>query len=144
MDLLRQRDHLAHKFAVARERQAKVGTVAIPQRSVCLICKKHKPVTDMVRIPTTGVVKGVMDCFCSACAKEHPKEVSALARIVCAGCREVVAAVEPFVERTGFPWVAGRFYHVSECPVCSKKLGLTESQIAEKICFYKSRGIPYS
>jgi hypothetical protein len=141
--MLGRREFDANAFGVIRELQRKFGTVAIPDRTVCQACRNKKQAQEMARIATTGAVTNVQDCICLACAKENLKEFSRIARIICAGCREVVAMVEPFKEPNGFIWRPGAYYHAAECPVCTKRFSLTKSYIAEQIWFYKKYGIPY-
>ncbi len=97
----------------------------------------------MVIIPHTGVVGPVVDCVCKQCAFEHGKDLKDLARVVCATCRETVFLIDPHKERTGFTWSAGFIGHVATCPCCSEE-PIAGSPIAEKIAFYKAKGIPYA
>lgn len=131
-------------FQIARERQRKYGDVVIPRHVECVICHKRKKVTDMHRIADTGMTDNVMDCLCNACLQEHHKDYLRLARIVCVGCREVVAVVSPGKEkRGGFVWREGAYAHVVQCPACTKDPTLQMSRIAEKVAFYAKNGIPY-
>lgn len=141
--ILGEAEFNANAFAVARDRQRKYGDVVIPERCVCQACGNKRPLQEMARIPSTRVIANVQDCVCIKCAQADHKEFTKVARIVCIGCKEVVAMVEPFKERTGFQWTAGGFYHVVECPNCSKQFAMKQSHILEKICFYKKSGIPY-
>lgn len=139
-------------YAVIRERQQRFGSIAVPKRYVCEICSPAPergrrtatiPVERMARIASTGVVAGVVDCVCQACALANAKELVDFVRIVCIGCKEVVAQVEPEVEKSGFVWRRGGFYHVATCPTCTNDPRLRKSDLLEKICFYNARGIPY-
>ena len=80
---------------------------------------------------------------CRDCPNKAREEVRKLCAIVCAGCREVVAYIEPYREkRTGFEWVAGRCYHVAKCPSCVGRI-FHRSSVIEQNLFYKKHGFPY-
>lgn len=131
-------------FAVIRDRQKRYGDVVIPRRVECVCCHTRKEVTEMHRIPTTGIVENVMDCLCNKCLQEHVRDFSQMARVVCAGCREVVAVVSPGKEkRGGFVWRPGAITHVAQCPACTQDPNLQMSRIAEKVAFYVKNGIPF-
>lgn len=125
------------------DRRRPVGQLLSVPSAWCYICRRGKLSTEMNRIPSTGVVSDVLDCICAACAKDNERELSKVVRIVCAGCREVVMMKEPEKEADGFVWKPGGFYHVSCCPVCAKDRNLVSSPVAERIVFYKQRGIAY-
>lgn len=150
---LEQNQFCRRMLAVLRDRETKQGPVLIPQRKACLLCSPARPkdgnlrlrlAQEMRRIQHTGVVANVMDCVCEKCAVEYAEDLRKLARIVCVGCREVVALLEPFKEpRGGFEWEARRCYHIADCPVCSGDPRQTASHVIEKIQFYKANKIPY-
>ncbi len=122
---------------VIREAGKSKGPVAIPELFTCA-CGKDKKLEAMPVIKSTGVVERVVDKVCPECRKDYAK----MGRIVCCGCREVVALVEPHKEKTGFVFRPGGFYHVLNCPKCVGRM-FEKSDIVEKILFYKDRGIPY-
>jgi hypothetical protein len=122
-----------------------VAPLIIPPHRLyrCASCNQRKKLEAMHMIETTGVVNKVVDCLCLGCWYSNKKEASAMARVVCASCREVVAAVDPHKEKSGFIWKPGSCSHIARCPVCSDDPEMKASPIAEKIAFYKANGIPY-
>lgn len=148
---LGHQDYLDDAFKVLRKAHRERGPIVVPDFYRCIICsppdnerKMGVPADRMRRIRYTGVVSNIMDCVCESCAAANAKDLAKAARIVCVGCREVVAMVEPFKEKNGFVWKPGGFYHVMECPRCAKAKALEGSPIVEKIVFYESEGIPYA
>jgi len=129
-------------YRILRERREKYGEVVVPPIFTCPCCKGKFKIQEMHRLASTGAVEGAMDLLCVKCARDYRKELEQVARLVCAGCKEVVDMLEPSVEPGGFRIEAGRCYHVAECPCCSSKT-LKQSPVVEMILFYKSRGIPY-
>lgn len=136
--------HLSEALRIIRARQDRHGVLAIPKNLECPCCGKFHPIDRMPVIRTTGVVDNVVDCLCRPCWAKHAVEFRKLCRIVCVGCREVVAVLEPGKEKTGFVWKAGSCLHVAECPVCTPKRGkLRSSQIVEKLVYFQKNNIPY-
>jgi hypothetical protein len=135
--------HYGEALRIMRERDAEVGTVAVPKRRKCPGCGVYFDIPDFSRIGYTGAVAGALDVVCKSCALVHGKTLAKLCRIVCVGCREVVHIMEPGKERCGFVWEPGACYHVTECPVCSKTQALKKSPVVELILFYKTNKIPY-
>lgn len=117
------------------------GGIPLGERVECF-CKKYVAPTDMLQIINTGLVKGVVSKVCRDCPNKAREEIRKLFAIVCVGCKEVVVYSEPYVEKTGFKWEAGKVYHVPCCPTC---VGHTfhSSPVLEQKIFYKERGIPY-
>ena len=115
--------------------------MTIPKKIGCF-CGKSCPASDMLRIPNTGVVKGVVSMVCRNCPNKAKEEVMKLFAIVCAGCREVVCYGEPGKEPSGFEWKAGQCYHVPNCPSC-KGVIFESSPVIEQKLFYRERGLPY-
>ncbi len=148
---LNKQNHLDDSFSVLRKAQKERGPVVVPDFYRCIICDSAAggnpglgiTAQRMRRIRYTGVIENVMDCVCDKCGVENMKDLGSVARIVCTGCREVVAMVEPFKEKSGFEWKPGGFYHVIDCPSCARGRTLTGSPIVEKIVFYEANGIPY-
>lgn len=123
--------------------KAPAAVVVTSRTYPCAICKGFHPIEAMHIIPTTRMVRNVVDCFCQTCYEEHREQLDPLARIVCATCRETVMVLEPHKERIGgFVWGRGSCSHVAICPSCSED-ELPCSPVAEKIAFYKRQGIPY-
>lgn len=117
--------------------------IAQERKWPCAICRKFFPLTAIKRIASTSVVSNVVDCFCLSCYQQNQKELDRMARIVCATCKETVMLLEPHKEpRGGFVWREGSFSHVAVCPTC-KEGDLPYSPVAEKLAFYKERGIAY-
>lgn len=109
----------------------------------CAICEKFHPLEAVRIIPSTSMVRPVVDCFCKSCYAAHAKELDRMARIVCATCKETVMVLEPHKEKVGgFVWENGMCTHVAVCPACCDD-DLKCSPVAEKIAFYKRAGIPY-
>ena len=130
---------------IMRDRQAQGNDAILAERKLlCPCCENRFAISLMPLIKHTGIVGPVVDCLCRCCHKEHGPEFARLVRVVCAGCREVVAVVSPGKERSGFVWREGGYVHVAECPACTRNPELRESPIAEKLAFYKRNGIPYA
>lgn len=122
-------------FRIIREREERYGRVVINPTLLCL-CKHRKMVTDLPLIPTTGVVKDAVSIICPGCAKDTRD----LARLICVGCREMVGLIKPHTDPEGFTFRGGRFYHVANCPKCSKEK-VEKSPIIERLLFYKKHGL---
>ncbi len=116
-----------------------------PREYECAGCGEKKPLGAMQRITGTTLAPQVIDVICRACWREHAPECRKLARVVCVTCKEVVGAVEPHKEKSGYAWKPGSFAHVARCPVCNtdEETKFDPSPVAEKIAFYKANGIPY-
>lgn len=135
---------LRRKAEVLRDRQKRYGDVVIPKKKKCQACGKALTIDKMARIPYTGVVRNVMDCVCTSCSIDYATELKNVPRLACAGCREIIAILEPGKEsRGGFVWEGGKCYHVAECPACNRKCA-NGSPVIEKLLFYKRNGIPYA
>lgn len=117
--------------------------VGASQRFHCVACQKVKPLQEMKRIRSTGVVANVVDSICNSCWALNSEYIGSLARVVCATCRHTVSLLEPQKEKSGYEWKRGSYAHVAVCPVCATDKQLKFSPIAEKIAFYKAHGIPY-
>jgi hypothetical protein len=86
-----------------------------------------------------GAVKfGVnyIDLLCGDCRKEF----KGFPRLVCLGCRELVAFIKPGKEPTGFVFEPGRHYHVVSCPKCDNDV--RSSQVLEHENFCRANRIP--
>jgi len=117
-----------------------------PRLYTCVGCESTtKKLHEMQRITGTKLAPQVVDVICRACWATHLAECKKFARVICAGCKEVVLAMEPHKERTGYIWQPGSFAHVAYCPTCTrdKETQLRPSPVAEKIAFYKLNNIPY-
>ena len=123
-----------------------VTMIEPPRLYTCVGCESTtKKLNEMQRITGTKLVPQVVDVICRACWATHLQECKQFARIICAGCGEVVLAMEPHKERSGYTWLPGSFAHVAHCPTCTqdKEQQLRPSPVAEKIAFYKANNIPY-
>lgn len=95
-------------------------------------CGKFRPIETMA-IRDSGVLKYV-DNVCPDCAGQD----KGMARIICAGCRTVVARMAPHKDKNGFKVEAGKCYHVDQCPGCNPKL--EKSMIIEKVIYARKLG----
>jgi len=102
----------------------------------CEFCKKFVPLVTMP-VSNTGIVQA-QEPLCKECAPTFKDQ----ARIVCVPCKQVVLWVDPHVEKTGFEFKKGAFYHVDSCPTC--KPGITQTKVLEKVVYFKERNIPYT
>ena len=98
------------------------------KRQTQCVCGVWKPNSEMEEV-NSGVVVALSN-VCRGCVSGRKLDRE-MARLICTGCRRVIARVAPHKDRTGFAYEANRCYHVLECPVC--KPGLTESHILEKV-----------
>ena len=97
----------------------------------------------MWSINDTGVVRNVVSTVCKSCPNKALEAISKHYAIVCVGCKEVVIIGEPYTEKaSGFKWVAGKCYHVPNCPSCLGRV-IESSPVLEQKIFYKEKGIPY-
>lgn len=94
------------------------------------------------RVPTAGlpiVNTGVVQAMTNVCTK-CTEDAKGVAHLCCSSCKEVFVHVNPFQEKTGFCYEAGKYYHTMECPQCSKSEG---GAVVEKIIYYKKKGVVY-
>jgi hypothetical protein len=91
-----------------------VDTMSNGGKLTC-ICDKKKllDITDVETV-CTPYVKGI-DRTCVECRKD----VKGLCKVLCAGCKEVIAFVAPGKDEDGFVRVPGAVYHVVDCPTCN-------------------------
>lgn len=91
-------------------------------------CGKQVSVTALEELDT-GVFKTLND-VCKDCptGKKLDKE---MARLVCAGCKRVITRIKPATDKTGFKFLPGKTYHLSNCAFCNPGLG--KYQIVEKV-----------
>lgn len=106
-----------------------------PNNGQCAHCKKFLPLKDMP-IFNSGVVL-VQEPLCPECQNTFKEQ----SRIVCATCRLVVLWVDPHREKSGFEFKRRKSYHIKNCPTCQN--GLQQSQVLEKVVFYKENNIPF-
>lgn len=91
-------------------------------------CGKKVPLASLEELDT-GVFKIIGD-VCKGC-KDGKRIDSELARVVCCQCKRVLTRIKPATDKTGFKFVAGRTYHVSECALCTP--GIVRCPIIEKV-----------
>jgi hypothetical protein len=131
-EILAQMSH-AHPAEILQEVEKSIGAPVNEETRLCAcgyrVNKSSLPVVD------TGVVRAVNN-VCLKCT-EDAKQV---AHLCCTNCKEVFNHSEPFQEKTGFSYEAGKYYHTMECPHCSSAEG---GLVIEKILYYKKNGIPY-
>jgi hypothetical protein len=114
----------------------KVPHVPTGDETVQCLCGRDVPLSVLTMLDT-GVVQA-RNNVCADC-KEGRREDRKLSRIVCVGCRAVVARMVPHKDVDGFVFEADRNYHIERCSVCSE--GLTESLLLEKKIWQRRRGI---
>lgn len=105
-----------------------------PEKCPC-VCGKYVPVSSC-SVAWSGFINYVVS-LCPSCEKD----LADCARVVCPRCKVIVLLIKPYKDRHGFEFKKGGVYHVQSCPVCVP--GVSHSAIAEKIMFYKQRGILY-
>lgn len=133
---------LKPKLGLLIERQKAAGTVEIKPRITCG-CGRRRLFQDMITAPYTGAVANVVTMLCKNCPAAERKELLRHSRLVCAGCKEQIAFIEPGKDpKDGFVWEPGKWYHVNECPSCAGA-DLKTSVIVEKILFYERTGRRY-
>lgn len=99
------------------------------------ICGQWKPNAELEEVDS-GIVMALSN-VCRSCV-EGRKLDRETARIVCVGCRRVVARVAPCKDTTGFRFEANRCYHIQSCPVCNSDV--KESHILEKVLHDRDLG----
>jgi DNA-directed RNA polymerase subunit RPC12/RpoP len=82
----------------------------------CKTCGKKVNRSDIIIIEDP-IVGHATDPICAECKAEFDK--MKVSTIVCIGCKEVIARVEPKKYTTGFEMKAGHIYHIADCPVCN-------------------------
>ena len=104
-------------------------------RQTKCVCGKWQPNSLMEEI-NSGVVTALSN-VCRGCVDgcRHDRET---ARIICTGCRRVIARIAPHKDPTGFKFEANRCYHVMACPGC--KTDAKESHILEKVLHDRNLG----
>lgn len=86
----------------------------------CKVCGKQTPLTEIKHI-NTRVVNNVVDATCKECRRQFNLEQ--LCKIVCVGCKEVIALVPPKKDpKTGFTMHPNTTYHIMHCPKCHPEL----------------------
>jgi len=84
---------------------------------------------------------------CDRTCDDCKKLVKGLCPIVCVGCKEVIAYLQPGKDEDGFIRERGKTYHVKDCPQCNpsrfSKTKDGSSILAEKAVFLnKTKNIP--
>jgi hypothetical protein len=105
----------------------------VPHRAC--ICDKLLNATEHTLRRHSGVVN-FEECLCPDCRKEFDGFV----RVVCLGCKSLVALQKPDRLSTGFEFKRGGCVHVQKCPSCSPNI--TVLPVLEHIRFCRERGIP--
>lgn len=99
-------------------------------------CGKKVNITSLEELDT-GVFKTLND-ICKNCPEGH-KIDKELARVVCAACKRVITRIKPAKDKTGFRFLPGKTYHLSNCAFCNP--GENKYQIIEKVLWDRSRHI---
>ena len=97
-------------------------------------CGKKVPIASLEEI-NTGVFRIIGD-VCKGCqsGKQLDKEY---ARVVCCRCKRVITRIKPARDKTGFTFVAGKTYHLSECGLCNPDI--QRCPIIEKVMWDRKR-----
>lgn len=106
---------------------------AIPHRA-CL-CDKLINAAENTARRYSGIVN-FEECFCPDCRKEFEVFV----RVVCLGCKTLVALQKPGKVATGFEFKRGTCVHVEKCPSCEN--GLTAVPVLEHLRYCRAQGKP--
>jgi hypothetical protein len=104
-------------------------------------CGKWKPVTEMT-LRYSGVVP-YMDNVCRGC----PIGKDAMAKLVCSGCKTLVARLTPHKDKSGFRYIGDHCYHIDECAICKDKKAAAGDEgalarpsiIIEKVIFLRDK-----
>lgn len=83
---------------------------------VCKSCGKRIPLSQMKTIKSK-VKDNILDPICDECRNVFNK--AKVITIVCLGCNEVIARMEPKKYKTGFETKSGNIYHILDCPKCN-------------------------
>lgn len=102
------------------------------------VCGKQVPILDC-EVLNTGVFNTAND-VCKNCKDGHRID-KMYARIVCAKCKKVFCRVRPGTDKTGFTFVAGKSYHVEDCPQCRAMDSKVSFKIIEKALWDRAHGI---
>lgn len=107
-----------------------------PMTHVLCACKKVVELQGL-KVRDSGVTM-YLDNICEGCPGLREKSV-----IVCVGpgCRQVVAHLDPCVDKEGFRFEKGRVYHTDACPTC--KPNLKSAVVIEQLLFYRKKGVPF-
>lgn len=97
-------------------------------------CGKKVPVASLEEI-NTGVFKIIGD-VCKGC-KSGQQLDREYARVVCCRCKRVITRIKPARDKTGFTFVAGKTYHLSECGLCNPDI--QRCPIIEKVLWDRKR-----
>lgn len=103
---------------------------------ICSCPKKKAFPVSQVQIIDTGYLK-VIDRTCPNCEKDMPKD---WARVICIGCKEVVARIKPGTNNRGFKIEPYKSYHIEDCPRCNPDKynnKVVESRLIEEIVWSK-------
>lgn len=104
----------------------------LPPEEVCA-CGKKVPIVNLEELDT-GVFKIIGD-VCKGCKAGHELD-SKYARVVCCRCKRVVLRINPATDKTGFTFIAGKTYHLSECSLCNPDI--ERCPIIEKVIWDRS------
>jgi hypothetical protein len=106
---------------------------SVPHRAC--ICDKLLNAAEHTARRYSGIVN-FEECFCPDCRKEFEVFV----RVVCLGCKTLVALQKPGKVATGFEFKRGTCVHVEKCPACAD--GLTAVPVLEHLRYCRSQGMP--
>ena len=81
----------------------------------CKTCGKQTPYSQLKIIQ--DIHGPVTDYICDECRNEFEK--MKVCTIVCVGCKDVIARMEPKKDKTGFETKPGNIYHILDCPKCN-------------------------
>lgn len=102
------------------------------------VCGKQIHIMNLESL-NTGVFVTAND-VCKNCKEGHQVDQK-FARIVCAKCKKVFCRIRPGTDKTGFTFVAGRSYHVQDCPQCRMHSDKKSFKIIEKALWDRTHGI---
>lgn len=100
-------------------------------------CNVPRPIS-FFPIVNTGVTKAVNN-VCPDCAKD----VSSFAHLCCVTCKMVVGHMPPHkVPSTGFEFVGGNYYHISQCAYCTNSHEKGKADVIEHVLHCRKNNIP--
>ncbi len=102
------------------------GKVLLPGDTMTCLCGKKKLWSSMPLLDT-GVLKA-FDHICAGC--DRLRDMAGMAKIVCVGCRQVIARIDPYTTPSGFNIRKDRCYHIQKCDACDPEA--THAQLIEE------------
>lgn len=82
----------------------------------CKTCGKKTPFTQLAIIEDS-ICGNVTDYTCQECRDTFSK--MKVCTIICTGCKDVIARMEPKKDKTGFETKPNQIYHILDCPKCN-------------------------